>query len=123
MDGLAVLRHMRYDKAFRAIAVIILSAEADRGRVVEAIELGISGYVLKAQFSLTDLVQRVKDQFATVSVRGGWRVDDRGINGARISDGGGFRARRPRRQDQEWCRDAGRPSARAEGRAFDPSVG
>jgi HD-like signal output (HDOD) protein/CheY-like chemotaxis protein len=64
MDGLVVLHHMRQHKMFKATPVIILSAETDRGRIVEAVKLGISGYVLKASFSLKDLLSKVNAHFA-----------------------------------------------------------
>lgn len=62
MSGLAVLRYMRQNKGHETTPVIILSAEADRGRIVEAVKLGIAGYVLKASFSLKDLLTRIKAQ-------------------------------------------------------------
>ena len=56
MGGLAVLTHMRREKASQATPVIILSADSDRGHIVAAAKLGIAGYVLKSKFSLQALM-------------------------------------------------------------------
>jgi putative nucleotidyltransferase with HDIG domain len=60
MDGLAALKKMREDTVSKRTAVIVLSAETDRARIVDAVKLGISGYLLKSQFSLKDMLERVK---------------------------------------------------------------
>jgi len=60
MDGLAVLQHMRNDRALKATPVLILSAKADRPKVLEAAQLGISGYILKSNFSLKALLAKVR---------------------------------------------------------------
>lgn len=60
MDGLSVLRTIRAQRAMKALPVLILSAEAERGKVVHAVQLGVSGYMLKSAFSLKELLARVK---------------------------------------------------------------
>lgn len=60
VDGLGVLAHLRGCARTASVPVLILSAEADKGKVIEAAKLGISGYLLKSQFSLTDLLSRIK---------------------------------------------------------------
>ncbi|MBX3390609.1 MAG: response regulator [Phycisphaeraceae bacterium] len=67
LDGLSVLRYMRNEPTFKTTPVIVLSAESDRVRIVEAMKLGIAGYLLKASFSLKELLSRVKEQFATAT--------------------------------------------------------
>lgn len=52
MDGLTTLKKLRASVATREIPVVVLSADAERARIVEAARLGISGYLLKTQFSL-----------------------------------------------------------------------
>lgn len=59
MDGISVLRLIRGSAAFKSIPVVVLSAESERERVKEAVSLGISGYMLKSQFSLKDMQVRV----------------------------------------------------------------
>ncbi len=60
VDGMEVLAHIRSTASLYRVPVLILSAEADRGRIVDAGKLGISGYVLKSAFSLRDLLARIK---------------------------------------------------------------
>ncbi len=60
MDGLSVLRTIRAQRAMKALPVLILSAEAEKGKVVHAVQLGVSGYMLKSAFSLKELLSRVK---------------------------------------------------------------
>lgn len=60
MDGLAVLRHMRQDRSLCGVPVLVLSADAERDHIVEAVRLGVSGYLLKAKFSLADMLARVR---------------------------------------------------------------
>lgn len=67
MDGLACLRHMRSNKRLKSVPVFVLSAEADRARIVEAVKLGIAGYILKSSFSLQKLLERVNAQIAATT--------------------------------------------------------
>ncbi len=64
MDGLAFLRKLRANKLLMATPVIILSAEADRARITEAVKLGISGYLLKSGFSLVAMMEKVRTVLA-----------------------------------------------------------
>src|ERR1043165_3333062 len=59
MDGLSTLRVMRERAASRSIPVIVLSAAGDRARVAKAARFGIASYLLKATFSVQELLQRV----------------------------------------------------------------
>jgi len=65
MDGLAVLAFMRREQAFRAIPVIILSADSDRRHILAAAKLGIEGYVLKSNFSLQAMMDLVRKTLGT----------------------------------------------------------
>lgn len=60
MDGLEFLKHLRRGNSRSAIPVIVLSAESDRVRIVEAVSLGISGYLLKSGFSLATMLEKVR---------------------------------------------------------------
>lgn len=59
MDGVAVLGHMRKSPRLKSVPVIVLSAETDRHRIMEAAKFGLAGYSLKSQFSLADLLQKI----------------------------------------------------------------
>lgn len=60
MDGMSVLRALRAQSATARLPVIVLTAAADKGYVVEAARLGVRDYVLKSKFSLSDLLTRVR---------------------------------------------------------------
>jgi len=64
IPGMGVLQHLRADPRLRHLPVIILSAEAERERVIEAIKLGISGYLVKSQFSLKALLEITRKALA-----------------------------------------------------------
>lgn len=65
MDGIACLRNIRADRNLKSTPVIVLSAESDRTRVMEALRLGVSGYLLKSGFSLKAMLEKVR---ATVAL-------------------------------------------------------
>ena len=60
LDGMSVLTEMRADPALATIPVIMLTALSDKVQVLQAASLGVRDYLLKSQFSLQDLLQRVK---------------------------------------------------------------
>lgn len=60
MDGLTALAHLRQGGATRHTPVLVLSCDADRGHIVAAVKLGISGYVLKSQFSLRAMLDSIR---------------------------------------------------------------
>lgn len=60
VDGMTVLRTLRANKGWRGIPVVILSAAVERNLIAEAARLGISGYILKAEFSLDRLLTRIR---------------------------------------------------------------
>lgn len=47
MDGLEMLRKIKRNQEFRATPVIMITAEGDKNKVLEAIGLGIEGWILK----------------------------------------------------------------------------
>jgi len=59
MDGLSVLRAMHADTGLRDVPVILLTAIADRERVVDAARHGARDYLLKSSFSLPQLMERI----------------------------------------------------------------
>ncbi len=47
MDGLQFLAQLRANQAWKAIPVVMITTEGSQARVMEAIDLGASGYVRK----------------------------------------------------------------------------
>ena len=68
MDGLAIVRALRRMDA--GIPIVMVSAESARERVVEAIDAGVNGYVVKPftpatlRARITPLVRRARDAAA-----------------------------------------------------------
>ena len=60
MDGLSFLRLMRRNENWKDTPVVILSALADRQRVLGAGSLGVRDYLVKADFSLPQLRARIR---------------------------------------------------------------
>jgi HD-like signal output (HDOD) protein/CheY-like chemotaxis protein len=60
-DGLAVLAHIHAAPRLRGTPIIVLSGLTDRQRIREAARYGISAYLLKAQFSLRQLLEKVRE--------------------------------------------------------------
>jgi two-component system chemotaxis response regulator CheY len=46
-DGLELLRHVRKDPNFKAIAFVLITAESTKERVIEAIKSGVDDYLIK----------------------------------------------------------------------------
>ena len=47
MSGLELLQAIRADATLHELPVLLLTAEADQGTVVEAMRLGVNGYIFK----------------------------------------------------------------------------
>ncbi|HKQ48031.1 MAG TPA: response regulator [Phycisphaerae bacterium] len=60
MDGLACLKAIRGNARLRDLPVILLTASSDRDHVTQAAKLGVSGYLLKSQFCLKEMLARVE---------------------------------------------------------------
>lgn len=60
MDGLNVLKVMRADARLADVPVILLTAVSDKKHVLQAASMGAAGYLLKSQFRLADLLERVQ---------------------------------------------------------------
>jgi two-component system, chemotaxis family, chemotaxis protein CheY len=57
-SGLDVLRQVRADERLAKLPVVLLTAEANRERIVEAVQAGASGYVVKP-FSAKTLKEKI----------------------------------------------------------------
>ncbi|MCL5435810.1 MAG: response regulator [Patescibacteria group bacterium] len=60
MDGMQVLKKLKEDEATRDLSVVILTNLSDYERISEALSLGAKDYLVKANYSLTDLLEKVK---------------------------------------------------------------
>lgn len=60
LDGLSCLRSLRAMPRTHDVPVIMLTASSDPGAIKQAIAAGVRGYLLKSEFSLSDLLARVQ---------------------------------------------------------------
>ncbi len=61
MDGLELLRRMKSDATLPSPPVVVLTAAGDKDSVLRSRQMGVRHYLLKAQFSLADMVARVRE--------------------------------------------------------------
>jgi len=59
-DGFEVLKELKSDKSTKEIPVIVLTNLEDIESVEKAIELGATTYLVKAQYTLEEVIQKVK---------------------------------------------------------------
>ncbi len=59
-DGVQTLRSFRNHPALKNVPVLMLTADAKRDTVLAAIEAGADDYVLKTEFSKSELVKKVR---------------------------------------------------------------
>ncbi len=59
-DGMTVLKELRQDSATAEIPVMILSQLSDTDKISEGVALGVVGYLVKVDFSLSEVVEKVK---------------------------------------------------------------
>ncbi len=60
-DGFEVLKYLKEDPGTRHIKVVVLTNLEGSGDVERALELGATTYLVKANYNLEELVQKVKD--------------------------------------------------------------
>jgi DNA-binding response OmpR family regulator len=60
-DGLTVLHELREDEKTKDIPVLILSQLSDTNKISEGVSLGVVGYLVKVDFSLAEVVDKVKE--------------------------------------------------------------
>lgn len=61
MDGFAVLEKMKADEATKNIPVILLTNLGQKDDVDKGLEMGAAGYLIKAHFKPSEVVDKVKD--------------------------------------------------------------
>ena len=59
-DGMAVLHELREDDKTKDIPVMILSQLSDTAKISEGVALGVVGYLVKVDFSLAEVVEKIK---------------------------------------------------------------
>ncbi len=70
MDGMEMLQKLKADSQIRDVPVVILTNLSDYEKISEALSLGAMDYLVKANYKLEDLLDKVK----TVLSRKGGRV-------------------------------------------------
>ena len=63
IDGLKVLSKLKTNKATKNIPVIVLTNVEDTEKIDKAIELGISAYLVKANYSLQEVIDKIEQSF------------------------------------------------------------
>ena len=61
LSGLEVLKKIKENKETADIPIIILTNKEDKETINEAIGLGATTYLVKANYSLTEVLQKVKN--------------------------------------------------------------
>lgn len=62
MDGISVLRQMKSDESLRSVPVVILTNLSSGDKVAEAMQLGIFDFLVKANYSLDDVLKKVAER-------------------------------------------------------------
>lgn len=61
-DGLEMLRKLREDEWGSEVPVFMLTNLSDMHKISEAMQYGMSGYLVKSDWKLDDVVQKVRDK-------------------------------------------------------------
>ena len=62
LDGISVLREMKKDEELRDLPVVILTNLSTGDKVAEAMQLGTFDFLVKANYSLDDVLKKVKER-------------------------------------------------------------
>ncbi len=62
LDGISVLREVKGDDKLRNLPVVILTNLSTGDKVAEAMQLGTFDFLVKANYSLDDVLRKVKDR-------------------------------------------------------------
>lgn len=63
MPGLDLLKAIRADQSLASLPVLMVTAEAKREQIIEAVKAGVSGYVVKP-FTAVTLQEKIEKIFA-----------------------------------------------------------
>lgn len=67
MDGLTMLKQLREKEWGKNIPVLVLTNLSDSRSVAEAIEKGAYGFLQKTQWTIEDVVKKIKEKLSVVS--------------------------------------------------------
>lgn len=62
LDGISVLRQMKGSAALRTVPVVILTNLSSGDKVAEAMQLGTFDFLVKANYSLDDVLKKVRER-------------------------------------------------------------
>ena len=62
MTGIEFLKEVRSDSKLKAIPFIMVTSEADKGKIMEAVQAGVSQYIVKP-FNAVQLEEKIKAIF------------------------------------------------------------
>lgn len=60
VDGMEVLQKMKEDERWKNIPVVMLTNLAEKDNIEKSIAMGADGYVIKAHFTPSEVVQKIK---------------------------------------------------------------
>ncbi len=60
INGIEVLRELKKNEATKSIPVIVLTNSEDMQNIQKAVELGATTYLVKSNYKLEDVVERIK---------------------------------------------------------------
>lgn len=64
IDGFEILRHVKESPVAKAIPVLVLSNLGDKDDVHRAKDLGAEEYLIKAHYTLDDIVKRIEEMIS-----------------------------------------------------------
>ena len=69
MDGISLLKKVRSDPALKHMPFLMVTAEAEKEKVIEAIKAGVSNYVVKP-FTAEVLKEKMEKIFDKINAQG-----------------------------------------------------
>ncbi len=61
MDGFSVLQNIKNNPEFKDIPVVMLTNLGQKDSVEKGLELGADGYIIKAHFTPSEVVEKIKE--------------------------------------------------------------
>ncbi len=69
LNGIELVRHVRYIERYETLPIIMITSEAAKYNVMEALKAGVSDYIVKPIQAIT-LVQKVQSMIVQITGRG-----------------------------------------------------
>jgi len=66
MDGITLSKKMEKEKLLEKTKIIFLTNSTDMNQIASAMEMGDADYLIKADWDMNDIVNRVKEKMATL---------------------------------------------------------